>query len=224
MSDVLVRAKGLRRQFGKGQGSVVAIGDASFEIRRGDHIALTGPSGSGKTSLLHLIAGLDEPSGGVIEWPALGEARELRPGPVAIAFQGPSLLPPLTVAENVALPVLLAGGEDAAAAASARALLERLGLADVASKLPEEISGGQAQRAGVARALMGDPQLILADEPTGQLDRGSAAELIGVLLGQAEQTGAALVVATHDLQLAQRLPLCWSMAGRVLETGQSCSH
>jgi ABC-type lipoprotein export system ATPase subunit len=224
VNDIVVRAKGLRRQFGTGQGTVVAIDEATFEIRRGDRIALTGPSGSGKTSLLHLIAALDQPSGGVIEWPALGEAKDLRPGPVAIAFQGPSLLPPLTVAENVALPVLLAGGTEAEAATAAAALIERLGLSDVASKLPEEISGGQAQRAGVARALMGEPQLILADEPTGQLDRTSAAKLVDVLLQQAEATAAALVVATHDAEIAEQLPLRWSMTGRIVNTGASCTY
>lgn len=224
MNDILVRAKGLRRQFGSGQDAVVAIDEATFEIRWGDRIALTGPSGSGKTSLLHLIAALDQPSAGVIEWPALGEAKDLRPGPVAVAFQGPSLLPPLSVAENVALPVLLAGGTDAEAAAAAVTLIERLGLSDVASKLPEEISGGQAQRAGVARALMGEPRLILADEPTGQLDRSSAAKLADVLLQQALATGAALVVATHDPEIAERLPRRWSMTGRILDTGASCTY
>jgi ABC-type lipoprotein export system ATPase subunit len=225
MTDVLVRAEGLRRQFGKGQGAVVAVAGATIEIRPGDRIALTGPSGSGKSSLLHLIAALDRPSEGVIEWPALGPASDLRPGPVGIAFQGPSLLPPLTVAENVALPALLAGTSDAAATAAAGALLDRLGLAEVASKLPEEISGGQAQRAGLARALIGEPRLILADEPTGQLDRGSAAALIDVLLEHVAATHAALVVATHDIAVAERLPLRWSMSERMLQTGApSCTH
>jgi ABC-type lipoprotein export system ATPase subunit len=223
MGDVLVRAAGLCRQFGYGPGAVVAVAYASFEIRQGDRIALTGPSGSGKTSLLHLIAALDQPSGGVIEWPALGGPEDLRPGPVAIAFQGPSLLPPLTVAENVALPVLLAGGTEAEAEAAAYPLIDRLGLSDVASKLPEEISGGQTQRAGMARALMGEPQLILADEPTGQLDRGSALQLIEVLLQQAEATKAALVVATHDTAVAERLPQRWTMTERILNTGAPCT-
>ena len=223
MNDLLVRAAGLTRQFGNGHGAVVAVAGATFEIREGDRIALTGPSGSGKTSLLHLIAALDQPSGGVIEWPALGQAADLRPGPVGIAFQGPSLLPPLTVAENVALPALLAGSAEAAAAATARALIERLGLAEVAAKLPEEISGGQAQRAGLARALVSRPRLILADEPTGQLDRSSAAELIDVLLEHVNATNAALVVATHDVAVADRLPLRWSMTERILQTGASCT-
>ena len=223
MTDVLVRASGLSRQFGNGRGAVVAVAGATFEIREGDRIALTGPSGSGKTSLLHLIAALDQPSAGVIEWPALGRADDLRPGPVAVAFQGPSLLPPLTVVENVALPALLAGSTETAATAAAGVLIDRLGLADVASKLPEQISGGQAQRAGLARALMGEPRLILADEPTGQLDRGSAAELMDVLLQQVTATQAALVVATHDTAVAGRLPLRWSMTDRTLQTGAPCT-
>jgi ABC-type lipoprotein export system ATPase subunit len=223
MSDILVRATGLSRQFGSGRGAVVAVARATFEIREGDRIALTGPSGSGKTSLLHLIAALDQPSAGVIEWPALGQAEDLRPGPVGIAFQGPSLLPPLTVAENVALPALLAGTADGEAMVAAGALIAQLGLSEVASKLPEEISGGQGQRAGLARALMGRPRLILADEPTGQLDRTSAAALIDVLLEHVTVTHAALVVATHDTAVAERLPLRWSMTERTLQTGAPCT-
>jgi len=224
VADVLVCAAGLGRQFGSGPGAVVAVADASFEIRGGDRIALTGPSGSGKTSLLHLIAGLDAPTAGTIEWPALGGPAELRPGPVAMAFQGPSLLPPLTVAENIALPALLAGASAAEARAQASILIGRLGLGGVASKLPEEISGGQAQRAGTARALMGEPRLILADEPTGQLDQVSARQLMDVLLAQAETVGAAVVVATHDAAVAGRLTQCWTMTERILRTGSPCTY
>jgi ABC-type lipoprotein export system ATPase subunit len=220
MSDVLVRASGLSRQFGNGPDAVVAIARATFEVRAADKIALVGPSGSGKSSLLHIIAGIDRPTGGAIEWPALGTREDLRPGPVALAFQGPSLLPPLSVEENVALPLLLAGRPAAAASAAARAMIGRLGLSEISAKLPEEISGGQAQRAGVARALVGEPSLILADEPTGQLDRGSALALMDVLLEQVESTGAALIVATHDAAMAGRLPLLWSMNDRRLETGE----
>jgi len=220
MSDVLVRAGGLSRLFGNGPNAVAAIAEATFEVRAADKIALVGPSGSGKSSLLHIIAGIDLPTGGTIEWPALGAREDLRPGPVGLAFQGPSLLPPLSVEENVALPLLLAGRPAAAASAAAQAMIGRLGLSDISSKLPEEISGGQAQRAGVARALVGEPSLILADEPTGQLDHGSALALMDVLLEQVESTGAALIVATHDAAMTDRLPLRWSMNDRRLETGE----
>jgi ABC-type lipoprotein export system ATPase subunit len=221
MNDVLVRAKGLTKVFG----AVTAIAEATFEVAAGDMIALVGPSGSGKSTLLHLIATIDRPTEGLIEWPALGGPDELRPGPVAIAFQGPSLLPPLTVAENVALPILLAGGSEQEADAAAGQLIERLGLAEIAGKLPEEISGGQAQRAGLARALVGRPRLILADEPTGQLDSTTAAGLMAVLLEQVRTSGAALIVATHDTAVADRLPLRWQLTDRRVQTGAefSCS-
>ena len=223
MSDILARGAGLRREFGNRQAPVVAVAEATFEIRESDRIALVGPSGSGKTSLLYLIAGLDQPSAGTIEWPSLGGAGDLRPGLVSVAFQGPSLLPPLTVSENVALPALLAGTRTEDATAAAQDLIGQLGLSEVASKLPEEISGGQAQRAGVARALMGRPRLILADEPTGQLDPGSSARLIDLMFGHAEATGAALVIATHDASVARRMPLRWTIADRKLQTGAPCT-
>jgi ABC-type lipoprotein export system ATPase subunit len=223
MTDVLVRAEGLTRVFGTGESAVTAITDATFEVREGDCIALIGPSGSGKSSLLHLIAGLDRPSSGAIEWPAIGPREDLRPGPVALAFQGPTLLPPLTVAENVALPGLLAGRPEKVAAGAAQELIGLLGLSDVAGKLPEEISGGQAQRAGMARALASRPRLVLADEPTGQLDRKTAAELMDVLIDQVVATGASLIVATHDEAVVERLALRWTMTDRRLETGTPCS-
>jgi ABC-type lipoprotein export system ATPase subunit len=130
---------------------------------------------------------------------------------VAVIFQGPSLLPALTVLENVALALVLDGTRDAQARAAARDALDGLSLGELADKLPEEISGGQAQRVAVARALAGDPLLILADEPTGQLDRASGATVIDVLLEAAQHTGAALVVATHDPTVAGRFPTRWQM-------------
>ena len=213
MTDVpLVRAIGLARTFGRGPAAVVAVHGADCEIRSGERVALTGPSGSGKSTLLHLLAGLDEPTAGTIEWPALGQRHELRPGPVGVVFQGPSLLPPLDVAENVALPLLLGGAGQAEADTAARGALERLGLEGLAGALPDELSGGQAQRVAVARVLAGRPRLILADEPTGQLDGDHAAAVVDALLEAAADSGAALVVATHDLRVAGRFPQRWSMS------------
>jgi predicted ABC-type transport system involved in lysophospholipase L1 biosynthesis ATPase subunit len=125
-------------------------------------IALVGASGSGQSTLLHLMAGLDDPSLGEVTWPAIGDRGALRPGPLAMVFQGPSLLPPLTVVENVALPLTLGGSTSAQGRRLAMTALDRLGLGDLADKLPEEISGGRAQRVAVARALAGEPRLILA--------------------------------------------------------------
>src|SRR5437016_11334624 len=173
MDEVLVRAEELTRTFGLGEKTTAAVQDATFEIMAGQRVALYGPSGSGKSTLLHLMAGLLPPTSGRIEWPAIGTADRLRPGPVSFAFQGLSLLPPLSIVENVALPILLNGGAEEAAMAAARAMLERLELTPIADKLAEEVSGGQAQRAGVARALVGEPRLVLADEPIGQLDRAT---------------------------------------------------
>jgi putative ABC transport system ATP-binding protein/lipoprotein-releasing system ATP-binding protein len=222
--DELVRGTGLRKVHGHGHGAVAALADATFTICEGDRIALVGPSGSGKSTLLHLIGGLDVPTGGAIKWPGIGPVTSLRPGPVSMAFQGPSLLPPLTVLENVALPVLLAGGIEADAAAAGREMLLRFGVGDVAEKLPEEISGGQSQRAGLARALAARPHLLLADEPTGQLDRETALSVVTALLDTLEETGAAIVVATHDRSVADLFPIRWSIAGGALTTAVSaCS-
>lgn len=207
--DALVRCEAAARTYGSGNTASVALPPTSCSVHRHARVALMGPSGSGKSTLLHLMAGLDEPSSGVVSWPAIGRRADLRPGPVAVVFQGPSLLPPLTVQENVALALVLDGCDDRTAQATARESLARLDLLELADKLPEEISGGQAQRVAVARALAGEPQLILADEPTGQLDRANGTAVIDVLLAAAEHSSAALVVATHDPTVAERFPDQW---------------
>jgi putative ABC transport system ATP-binding protein len=208
----LVRFHQLARTFGRGASAVVAVHGAAGCIHPGDRIAAVGVSGSGKSTLLHLLAGLDTPTAGTIEWPALGDRATLRPGPVGIVFQTPSLLPPLDVIENVALPVLMAGIDPASARALAESALDRLGLADLADRLPEELSGGQAQRVAVARVLAGAPRLILADEPTGQLDHETGATVIAALLEAADDDNAALVVTTHDPAVAAHFDIRWVMS------------
>ena len=200
-NSVLVRAVEVAQHYGK----VVALEQASCQVSAGDRIALLGSSGSGKSTLLHLLGGLNLPSSGTVDWPALGPVQGLRPGKVAFVFQAQSLLAPLSALENAALPLLLLGTEPQRALAHANALLERLGLGNVMQQLPEELSGGQAQRVAVARALVTGPQLILADEPTGQLDSVNARRLMDVLIAECDRLGAALVVATHDPQVATRL-------------------
>ena len=219
MTEVLVRGEGLSRSYAVDRGVVTALQEATFEIVEGEQIALYGPSGSGKSTLLYLVAGLLPPSGGQIEWPGLGSPDRLRPGPVSFAFQGPSLLPPLSVAENVALPILLAGGTEETGLREANAMLERLEIAVVAHKLPEELSGGQAQRAGLARALVGSPRLVIADEPIGQLDRATGRRVMDVVRSCVEASGAALIVATHDAVVADPLPVRWSIEDGRLATG-----
>jgi ABC-type lipoprotein export system ATPase subunit len=224
MDDVLVRAEDLSRVYGTDRAAVRAVSGATFTIDAGQRVALVGPSGSGKSTLLLLIAGLDRPTSGTLLWPALGDARDLRPGPVTIAFQGPSLLPPLSVVENVALPLLLEGWAPASAFDAARVALDLFELADVAGKLPEEISGGQAQRAGLARAIVGEPRLVLADEPTGQLDHATADRAMVTLLDAADASGAAVVVATHDAAVAHQMDARWRMnAGELRVEVTRCS-
>lgn len=218
VTEPLVCCAGAARTYGTGQAATVALQPTDCEVEPAARVALVGPSGSGKSTLLHLMAGLDEPTVGTVFWPAIGDRAALRPGPVAVIFQGPSLLPPLTIEENVALPLVLGGATDSAARAAARAALERLDLLALREKLPEEISGGQEQRVAVARALAGNPVLILADEPTGQLDQASGAAVVDVLLAAAEHAGAALVVATHDRAVARRLPVRWELRSGKLHT------
>jgi putative ABC transport system ATP-binding protein len=221
----LVECHDVSRTYGHGTAALVALHGADCAVFPGEHIVLTGPSGSGKSTLLHLLAGLDSPTTGEVSWPALGGPPATLPaGTVGLVFQGPSLLPDLDVVQNVALPLVLAGRTDAEAGALASDLLAELGIEDLAAKLPEEISGGQSQRVAVARALIGEPRLILADEPTGQLDHASAAAVITMLIAKASALGAALVVTTHDPVIANQLATCWQMLdGRpLLPAGDRC--
>jgi ABC-type lipoprotein export system ATPase subunit len=225
MTDLpLARCCDVWRSFGDGDAATVALRDVSCEVYEGARIAISGPSGSGKSTLLHLIAGLDEPTSGTVTWPAIGERPDLRPGPVSVIFQGPSLLPPLTVLENVALARQLSGESQASALPVARAALDRLGLGELADKLPEEISGGQAQRVAIARALVVNPRLILADEPTSQLDRANGERVVDLLLEVSDASGAALVVATHDEAVAGRLAERWTVADGIVSGGLSAAR
>ncbi|UQX86622.1 ABC transporter ATP-binding protein [Jatrophihabitans telluris] len=212
----VVHCENLSRTYGSGSRSVVAVHDVSATIELGARVALTGPSGSGKTTLLHLFAGLDSATGGTIHWPALGGHPLAEPGRVGMVFQGPSLLPALSVAENVALPLQLAGASTKTSLPAAMESLRLLGISGLATSLPEQISGGQAQRVAIARALVSQPRLMLADEPTGQLDHATAALVLDVLLQACDALGAALVISTHDPVISARLEQRWTMSDGVL--------
>jgi ABC-type lipoprotein export system ATPase subunit len=216
VSDVLAEAVDAGRVFGTNGSKVVALQHATCKIERGDRIALVGPSGSGKSTLLHLLAALDEPTSGTVTWPALGERETLRPSKVSFVFQTESLLSPLTVLENIEVPRLLAGSNAEEARNDASEILGALDLAALADKLPEEISGGQAQRAAVARSLITKPALILADEPTGQLDHQTAKRLLDLLLRRLKGSEVALVIATHDPIIAARMATQWTIEHGVL--------
>jgi ABC-type lipoprotein export system ATPase subunit len=221
MTEPVSSGRSVRRVFPSGGSERVALDTADFDIQAKEQIALVGPSGSGKTTLLHLLAGLDAPSSGQLTWPALGPKDALRPGKVAVAFQGPTLLPPLTVIENVALPLLLMGESEDVSIETAGKLLARFELEELATKFPDQISGGQAQRAGLARALITKPGLVLLDEPTGQQDHATAGRLLIALLELLEETGAAAVVATHDESIALRFSRRWSLEGGHLTTEET---
>ena len=216
MPETLVEATDVSRGFGENESRVVAVQHATCRVERGDRIALVGPSGSGKSTLLQLLAGLDQPSSGTVRWPALGESEDLRPAKISFVFQAESLLAPLSVLENIAVPCLLLGTDDEQAREEASRMLGDLDLGALADKLPEEISGGQAQRAAVARALITRPALLLADEPTGQLDHPTARHLLDLLDKRLEGSDTAVVIATHDAFVAGRMKTQWHMEHGVL--------
>ena len=215
MSDILIEAEELGRTYLQGGVPVAGLASASFKLLKKDRIAIVGKSGSGKSTLLHLMAGLDLPTTGRLEWPGMGARDQLLPNRIALVFQSPSLLAPLTVAENVALPLLMGQlKQDINAAVSAA--LATFDLTDLADKLPEELSGGQMQRIALARAIAGKPSLILADEPTGQLDQRTGAAVLDALLAHLEGTDTALVISTHDPAVAQRMDTLWQLEYGVL--------
>ncbi len=217
MNDMLVQGRNLGRTYYRGTTPIVAIANAEVVVREGDRIAVVGPSGGDKSTLLQMMGGLDAPTEGEITWPALGERSSLRPRLIGYVFQTQSLIAPLTVLENVELPLLLVNDQPDGARSRAREVLDQLALTPIAEKLPQELSGGQAQRVAVARAFVGRPRLILADEPTGQLDHPTANHLFDVLLAALAGSAAALVVATHDPQIAKRLSTQWRLSHGRLE-------
>ncbi len=205
--------------YGSGERAVVAVHGINGIVDPSARFAITGPSGSGKSTLLHLMAGLESPTTGEVGWPTFGSSPAGRPLEAGVIFQGPSLIPSLTVVENIALPLILAGRTDRDARERAAQALARLDLAWLGGKLPDEISGGQAQRAAIARVLATRPALILADEPTGQLDHATGAAMMDVLIETADEIGAALVVSTHDEFVAERMRTRWIMSdGTIVAT------
>src|SRR5262245_34378309 len=203
----MIRFRDVSKVYTQGARRVVALDRVTHTIERGEFVAVTGPSGSGKSTLLHLAAGLDLPSSGELfvgdtatAAMADDELTLLRRRRVGLVFQFFNLVPTLTVLENTALPLLLAGQRLGIVRARAEALLERVGLRERLSHLPEELSGGQVQRVALARALVTDPEVLLADEPTGNLDSGTGGEILQLLAATAgERT---VVVVTHDPRAA----------------------
>lgn len=220
MPELYVDAHDLTRTYRVGDQTVTALAHADCLVRAGARIALQGRSGSGKSTLLQILAGIEEPTSGTITWPALGARETLRPRSIAVVFQRESLIAPLTTVENVELPLVLAGMSASSARDVAQATLTRFELSDLRDKLPEELSGGQAQRVAFARAVAQRPRLILADEPTGQLDSETASRLLILVFANLAGTDTALVVATHDPSVSAQLTDRWRMERGRLEAGR----
>jgi ABC-type lipoprotein export system ATPase subunit len=217
-AEALAVARDVTRAYRVGDETIVAVRDASCIVEPHARVALVGASGSGKSTLLQMLGGIETPTSGEITWPALGSRDELRPRRIAFVFQNQSLLAPLTAVENVELPLVLQGASQAAARASASAMLDRFELGALRDKLPEELSGGQSQRIAFVRAIATGPDLILADEPTGQLDTATADHFLTVALAMLDVEGIALLVATHDQRVAQRMRDRWRMEHGELRT------
>jgi len=204
----LLRARGLRKDYGKGEGLVRAVDEVDLDVASGETLAVMGPSGCGKSTLLHLLGGLDRPSAGEL-W--LNDTRTdrlseralagLRRRDIGFVFQAFHLMDELTARENIELPALLAGSSPRQARRRALALLDRVGLTDRAGHLPSALSGGQRQRVAIARALVNDPLVVLADEPTGNLDSAATLDVLR-LFEQLHASGLTLVIVTHDERVA----------------------
>jgi ABC-type lipoprotein export system ATPase subunit len=211
MNDIgasVLRARGLRKDFGKGEGLVRAVDEVDLDVATGETVAVMGPSGCGKSTLLHLLGGLDRPSAGEL-WLAgrrldqMGERglAQVRRDTVGFVFQAFHLMDELTAVENVELPALLAGRSPRRARRRASALLERVGLTDRAGHLPSQLSGGQRQRVAIARALVSEPRVVMADEPTGNLDSQATLEVLR-LFEDLHESGQTLIIVTHDSRIA----------------------
>jgi ABC-type lipoprotein export system ATPase subunit len=213
MNEVLLSATGLHKTYTLGRRSLEVLRGVDVELRRGEFLALRGASGAGKSTLLHLLGGLDSPNQGEIRLAgrnlaALGrrDLARLRNEEVGFIFQAYYLLPELDALENVCLPARMARTPAAQAEARGRELLARVGLKDRLEHKPYELSGGEQQRVAIARALINEPDLVLADEPTGNLDSHTGEEIIELLCALREEKQTTLIMATHDARLAARAP------------------
>ena len=226
-SDVLI-ADHLTKSYWQGSNEVRVLRDLNLTVAEGETLAIVGVSGSGKSTLLHLLAGLDQADGGRVEIKGQDlstlsevELAGLRNRQLGFVYQFHHLLPEFSAGENVAMPLMIGGEARRQALEEARNMLEKVGLSHRVEHLPSELSGGERQRVAIARALVGKPAIVLADEPTGNLDEQSADQIHHLILSLSEDLGVAFVVVTHNTRFASRLSrVCELHGGRLLLQGE----
>ncbi|MES2918478.1 MAG: lipoprotein-releasing ABC transporter ATP-binding protein LolD [Pseudomonadota bacterium] len=226
MSELVLEARGLGKRFEEGPQVLEILHDVDMQVRRGEFVSIVGASGSGKTTLLHLLSGLDTPSAGEVricgqDFSRLDETRrgELRNRHIGFVYQFHHLLPEFTALENVCMPLLLRKGSIPEAQARAARMLERVGLGARMAHKPTELSGGERQRVALARALVTEPAVVLADEPTGNLDNDTSEDVQALLAELNRELGISFVIVTHDQVLARKAHRILRMDhGRLSET------
>jgi predicted ABC-type transport system involved in lysophospholipase L1 biosynthesis ATPase subunit len=204
VSNVVLSARGLRKTYLSGTQHLQVLQGVDLDVAAGESVSIRGESGSGKSTLLNLLSGLDDPDGGELQWAGAPAAADRRGRFLGIVFQSFYLIPELDALQNVLMAARILAAPRAPQRARARELLARVGLAERAAHLPSQLSGGERQRVAVARALMNSPQLLLADEPTGNLDEHTGDAVIEMLLGLCRETATALVLVTHNVAHAKK--------------------